>query len=106
VDRRGATRFGLRVTVVCRWKAADGSVHEIDGLTRDISTGGVYVVSSVPPREGIQVGLEVFLPPLRPGLQPLRLGCDGEVVRVERGVPAGGFAVMCDFGKIDQLTEN
>jgi hypothetical protein len=101
VDRRGPTRFRLQATVICRWKDEEGSQHEIDGLARDISSGGVYVVSSVPPPAGIQLGVEVLLPPLRPGLQQVQLQSDGEVVRVERSVPKGGFAVMCDFGMID-----
>ena len=106
MDRRGSTRFRLRVMVVCRWKDDEGNAHEIDGLTRDISTGGVYVVSSVPPPGGIQLGVEVLLPPLRPGIQPVQLQCDGDVVRVERGMATSGFAVMCDFGMIDNLAEN
>jgi PilZ domain len=100
VDRRGLTRFRLRATVICRWKDEEGGAHEIDGLARDISMRGVYVVSSVPPPAGIQLGVEVLLPPLRPGLQQVQLQCDGEVVRVERGVPTSGFAVICDFGMI------
>jgi hypothetical protein len=106
VNRRGPPRFGLCATVICRWKDDEGDTHEIDGLARDISRGGVYVVSSVPPPAGIRLGVEVLLPPLRPGLQQVQLQCDGEVVRVERGVPTSGFAVMCDFEKSDQLTEN
>lgn len=106
VNRRGPCRFGLRATVICRWKDDEGGAHEIDGLARDISRGGVYVFSSVPPPAGIRLGVEVLLPPLRPGLRQVQLQCEGEVVRVERDAHTSGFAVMCDFGKSDQLTEN
>src|SRR4030088_82980 len=94
VDRRGPPRFRLQATVICRWKDEEGSQHEIDGLARDISSGGVYVVSSVPPPAGIQLGVEVLLPPLRPGLQQLqRLSYSSNVLAAPY-VPTVDFAVM------------
>ena len=98
MNRRQSLRFELQMPVICRWKDHRGSAHEIGGFSRDISTAGVFVLSSAPPPEGTNVAVEVLFPALGGATsQGLQLQSDGEVIRVDRGKPAMGFAIRCDF---------
>jgi hypothetical protein len=104
VDRRGSVRFELHMPVICRWKDHQGNQHEIGGFSRDISTAGMFVLSSGLPPDGTDVSVEVLLPPLGGATsRGLQLRSVGEVVRVEQGEAATGFAVRCEFGSVDEL---
>src|ERR1700737_826016 len=104
VNRRRSVRFELHMPVICRWKDHQGSPHEIGGFSRDVSTAGLFVLSPMPPPEGTDVTVEVLLPALgRATSHGLKLQSEGEVVRVEQGKAATGFAVRCEFGNIDAL---
>ena len=104
MNRRRSVRFELQVPVICRWKDHQGSAHEIGGFSRDISTAGLFVLSSMPPPDGTDVSVEVLLPALGGDTsRGLRLQSEGEVVRVEHGEAETGFAVRCEFGSVDDL---
>ena len=92
MDRRRSRRFELHVPAICRLKSAQAR-HEIGGFTRDVSSGGVFVLSPDPPAEGTEVDLDLLLPPLEAGSQVLKVLYEGVVVRVERAGTATGFAV-------------
>lgn len=96
MDRRRSRRFDMRAPAIWRSKDAQAS-HETGGFTRDVSSGGVFILSSVPPAEGTPIDLEVLLPPLETSSQELKLQCEGVVVRVEREAAPTGFAVRCNF---------
>jgi hypothetical protein len=73
------------------WEEPDGNRREGSGVTRDISTIGIYVVSSSCPPPGVRVQLQVSLPSLHGTLPGWRLDAEGQVVRVE--AEDDGFAV-------------
>jgi len=102
LNRRSSVRFAIQMPVICRWKDQQGSAHEIGGFTRDISTAGLFVLSSAPPPDGTDIRVEVLLPALGGGSsRGLHLQSEGEVVRAEHREAATGFAVRCEFGSVD-----
>jgi hypothetical protein len=92
VERRGATRYQLRVPVVFR--CTDGDVESPSGcgFTRDVSTKGVFIICDTPPPPRCNVELEVFLTPFAPETSGLRVKGSGLVLRVDQ--TRDGFAVM------------
>jgi len=102
VNLRSSARFAMKMAVICRWKDHQGSAHEIGGFSRDISTAGLFVLSSALPPDGTDVSVEVLLPALGGGTsRGLRLQSEGKVVRAEHREAATGFAVRCEFARVD-----
>ena len=99
MNRRRSVRFELQMPVICQWKDQQGRQYETGGFSRDIGAAGVFVLSSVSPREETDVTLKVLLPAL--GGTPsggLQLQSEGKVVRIEA---ATGFAVCCEFERVE-----
>ncbi len=99
---RRATRYLMHLPVIFQW-GYQGRVNGGTGFTRDISTGGVFVHSSMAPPVGTPIALEVHLPPMAPSGPGLRLQAEGYVVRVEGIEEHAGFAVAAHFGLHDAL---
>ncbi len=60
-----------------------------------------YFSSALPP-DGTDVSVEVLLPALGGGTsRGLRLQSEGKVVRAEHREAATGFAVRCEFARVD-----
>ena len=71
----------------------EGSV----GLSRDISGSGIYFVTDQPLAPGGSVQFSVKLNHVRPG-KPVRLDCQGQVLRVEAaGAKLGVAASISGF---------
>ena len=99
MNRRRSVRFELQMPVVCRWRDDQDRQCETGGFSRDIGVAGLFVLSSVLPPEGVAVTLKVLLPALgRASSSGLQLQSEGKVVRIEA---ATGFAVCCEFEKVD-----
>ena len=97
MELRRAVRYGLRVPTVFVWKDEEGIEQRVEGRTRDISTTGAYVLSSVCPPEGTLVRVDMLLTSVPDSQRSLRLNAHGRVVRADR--PADkeapkGFAVL------------
>jgi hypothetical protein len=91
-DRRVHARAPVSMKVVRR----DGGRASVY-YTRDVSAGGLFVLSNDPPNSGQKVSLELWVPTL---LEPVLVECT--VIRAVRGedeTSLGGFAV--EFGTID-----
>jgi len=78
-------------------KNRGGSRHRGEGVTRDISTVGIYVLTEACPPVDALLQIQVQLPsaPEGPGLQ---MRTSGRVVRQERiagGEVHGGFGAFC-----------
>jgi hypothetical protein len=61
VERRRAVRYLLRVPLVFRWQGSGNNHLQGDGVTRDISARGAYVLSVTAPPVGTVVHVEVYL---------------------------------------------
>lgn len=101
MEQRSHTRYPVRAPVIFQWQDEQGGEQQGGGFTRDISTGGVYVLCSPAPAPGSALRLEVMLPPIHPEARDVRLQADGRVTRVE----AGGFAALSDLGLPEDRTE-
>lgn len=78
-ERRSRQRMPVRVPVKVRHKG-----EEQPGLTRDLSTSGIFLYSESGIKEGSKLELVIMLPPglgLGPGGWTL---CEASVVRVEK----------------------
>lgn len=83
VSRRRFQRFPLRVPAVFSWKSPRGARQKGEGLTRDISADGVFIVADCcPPSEAV-IEFEVRLPALDTSGPPLRIRAAGHVVRTD-----------------------
>ena len=94
---RRFARFKLEVPVLFSWRDENGSRRRARGYTRDLSPGGMYLVSPRCPPLGATVGLDAFLPPLSELAPPWRMHYHGRVVRSEPRPPGqgpGGFAAV------------
>jgi len=92
-ERRRFERYSL--TLPARLDSDDGVGRVPEGLmTSNISAGGAYVMTTVPPRQGMEVRMEIILP--FNNLKKVRVEKDacvmvtGKVVRAE----ATGIAVQ------------
>lgn len=106
LESRKSTRFHLEVPVVCRWQHND-SPEEFDGVTHDISTGGIFVHSAECPPVGTAISFEATLPPLQSTAAPLRMEGYGRVLRVhqEEDPARCGFAASAGFTLRDSEDE-
>ena len=76
------------------WEPFDGDTIKSEGYTRDISSGGVFVLTSDRLLSGTEVKLEVSLPAPRETSSGASLMSQGRVVRSEET----GFAAAADTG--------
>jgi len=91
-ERRKNARFHLRLPVTF-WYASSGETAA-GGFTRDISLGGIFVLSDECPEPGHPITVQVTFPPLQPRNGQLHLMCAGHVSRVWTGAQQRrGFAV-------------
>ncbi len=99
-ERRRASRQSARVPVKLR--QPDGS--EIQGLTRDLSSTGIFLYSDGALEAGSKLELVVMLPPslgIGPGGWTL---CQASVVRVEQA-DGKGVGVAATLDRIELLPE-
>jgi hypothetical protein len=98
VGLRAALRYSLSATVLFSWEER-GSYAKGDGVTRDMSTNGLFVYSRILPPKDASLRLEVGFPPLRESGVPVRIKVRGRVVRVEKVLTEpgrNGFAVSSE----------
>ena len=83
-ERRQALRYSLELPV---------EVAGACGRTRDFSASGVYFETDRAVTAGAPVRFSLLLGRVSPGGRPLRLNCEGRVVRTESGKGRLGVAV-------------
>jgi len=93
----------MHVPVIFHW-GDEGRINGGTGFTRDISTGGVFVLSPIAPPVGTPVVLEVHLPPLGASGPGLHVQSAGRVVRIDKSQAGAGFAATAHFGLHNGLT--
>jgi hypothetical protein len=94
LDRRQARRFPVVLPV---------ELEAGEGLTRDATLSGVYFETDQSFSPGEPIRLILVLEHVYPG-RPVRLQCQGRVVRVERRDGKTGVAVditSCEFDSTD-----
>jgi hypothetical protein len=83
IEKRRWERYGLEFHVYITWKDASGSVEEIVGTTRDISSSGVRLRCESLIQQGSEVNLKIELPIVLEGTTASRMSARGTVVRNE-----------------------
>ncbi|HLI63489.1 MAG TPA: PilZ domain-containing protein [Terriglobales bacterium] len=97
--RNRGPRFRIAASAELQWISEDGRRHKGQGVTRDISSGGVFVYSNSTVPVGAVVQIVARMPRLREEIFGPRLYGTGTVVRQEpaEGGAPGGFAAEVVF---------
>ena len=94
MELRTQVRFRLAANAVFTWESGHCSRLLGNGVTRDISLAGVFILTSNSPPVGTGVQLEIFVPPLLRGARSVRIKTEATVIRIEHSGGAEGFAVV------------
>jgi hypothetical protein len=96
--RKNGPRFSISAPAVFQWKQEEGTSLEGNGVTRDISAHGIFVMAQAAPQASCEVEVSVALrPPVFRGAN-LHLRGVGSVVRVDsEGSEIVGFAAFITF---------
>lgn len=95
MERRQHRRFDLRVPVQFKWKDRKRVHHLGAGLTRDISTKGIFVYTDSLPPQDTKIQTEFSVPTSSPVEIGVQMTVRARVVRLEPATPGkadGGFA--------------
>src|SRR5450755_3119197 len=98
-ERRSRQRVPVRVPVKVRHEGS-----EREGLTRDLSSSGIFIYSESGMKAGSKLELVIMLPPglgLGPGGWTL---CEASVVRVEES-DGKGMGIAATLDRIELLPE-
>lgn len=99
MELRAAIRYRLTATALFSWPGLGANRLEGEGVTRDVSTAGAFVLTAGCPPIGSIVKMRILLPSFRFADQSLKLVAEGRVVRVERPAQGGesnGFAIVSE----------
>jgi hypothetical protein len=86
----------MNATVIFHWEGSDSGHYQGEGVTRDMSVAGAFVLTATCPPPNAVVQLEVFLP-LSDGVSKALMKADMTVVRVEHDISGNkrsGFSVV------------
>lgn len=98
-EMRGAFRYPVRAPAFFTWSDLKSRVRRGKGLTRDISSRGLYVWSEESPPAGVVVDLEVLLPSFNEEAPGLRIEGRGHVIRTDsrlENTPQIGFGLSSE----------
>ena len=92
---RNYTRRSLELPILFDWRDKRGVRCRGDGITRDVSAGGIFLFTKTCPPAGIKFEFELFLPKISEQSSIIRVQGEGRVLRVElprEGEERSGFA--------------
>lgn len=94
---RRANRYPMSAAVTFWWDPGEGVLQEGQGMTLNISSCGVFVISNLVPRAGGRLELEIDLRPTGKDSRLVRLHGEGVVVRTVNQGSESGFAAEVLF---------
>ena len=98
IELRKAKRYPLSAPALFMWAPKDGKPQSGQGVTRDINTAGIYVLTDAMPPIGARVQMEIVLPRLADTSPGMHLQGEGIVLRCESGkATKSGFAASALF---------
>lgn len=86
----------MKTSVIFRWKGPENERFQGEGVTRDMSVAGVYVLTTICPPSNAVIQMEVLLP-ISDGSSKVRMKAEMMVLRVEHdsaGIKRSGFSAM------------
>jgi hypothetical protein len=92
--RRVAERYTVNLFTVFSWVSGERQAKAAEGITRDVSSLGLYIMANTVPPLDSQMWFEISLPEIGTKSAELRICGEGEVCRVEMSEDANGFAVQ------------
>ena len=95
-ERRNQTRYQLGARAVFSWEGPEQKRFQGEGVTRDISTKGAFILTQSCPPTHAAVQVQLFLPPFHGTVATARIRAEAEVLRVEQAPPGeqqSGFAI-------------
>jgi len=100
-EKRKYRRFALRYSVHLQFRSA-GRDSQLDGVTKNVSMGGLLLesASSIPKRCPVTFTITLVGGQVT---RPIELLGEGEVVRVEPQVPGPGFAIALEYARPIEL---
>ncbi len=98
MGQRKSVRYEILAQVMFQWDDGRGVKQRETGITRDISTGGLYITSLARPHLGADIYMEITLPPLEVGGRSIRWNATGKVTRLDHIGNGFGFAVIAGSG--------
>jgi len=96
---RKEIRYRLGTLAVFTWEGADHRTLKGEGVTRDISVQGAYILTPTSPPADCVVRLDLMLPPLAGPNTAMRITGEARVIRVDHrsgNIGMNGFAVVTD----------
>jgi len=97
VSRKGE-RYIIATKVWFSWRAKDGRWLEGEGITRDLSGEGLFVLTDTLPTVGAPIVVTVEMPALKMFPRPITFRGSGKIVRTEHEVAGRcGFAAAVTF---------
>jgi len=82
-ERRETPRVTTGVPISLEWRTEGGEIRRVRGTTRDITRSGVYCFVEEPLAPGLPVGFDVIFPGELTAGDPLKLRCQGRILRSE-----------------------
>ena len=105
-ELRKAKRYQLSAPVLFLWERSDGKLQESEGVTRDISMRGIFVLTARVPEVGAYIELDAYLPAANGREKTVKLHGEGRVLRVEaQGARRMGFTAEVFFQPEPQSEE-
>ncbi len=104
LERRRLQRVPLQGRVRGRWK--NGGVHELRGVSKNVSAEGMYLLIDTDIEEGAQVELILDLPSHHVFRGAVTLRCVGRVLRREELPESGEHGIAVVFDDVEIVTKN
>jgi len=98
-EMRKEIRYRLGTLAVFTWEGANRRRLKGEGMTRDISVQGAYILTATSPPADCVVRLDLMLPPFAGPKTAMRITGEARVIRVEHRSgddESNGFAVVAD----------
>jgi hypothetical protein len=88
----------MSASVIFHWKGPDNKPFQGEGVTRDMSVAGAFVLTATCPPPNAAVQMEVLLPHLD-GVSKTRMKADMTVLRVEHNIVGNKRSGFSAVGK-------
>jgi len=96
VERRKGIRYRMSASVTFRWSGPENGRYQGEGVTRDMSVAGAFVLTATCPPPNAVIQMDVFLP-MSDGTSKVQMKADMMVLRVEHdiaGKKRSGFSAV------------
>lgn len=106
-ERRVCERYVFELPIHATWKDTDGNIKKETGITKDISSSGVFMVCKDLIDKDCEIDFQIDLPALTEDAASSRVSARGKVVRnvslTNPDTGYNGYGIMFDNYKILRL---